>query len=54
MRSIYEERGVRNVIEIMKQYKLHILVIQETKIKHTEITNMNGHTFFNSGGTNRY
>lgn len=45
--------GVTNVITIMKQYKIYILAVQETKLKHTGLTNMSEYAFFNSGGTNR-
>lgn len=43
--SIYGERSVRNVIELIKQYRLYLLATQETKIKFTGITNVNGHVF---------
>lgn len=37
----------------MNKYKLHLLALQETKLKKTGISEYNKYVLFNSGGANR-
>lgn len=48
--STYEEGALRNLVEIMKSYKIDILALQETKQNMDEITEVEDSVLFNSRG----
>lgn len=54
MRGTYEEGALKHIKDVMQKYEIQVLALQETKQKGNEIVNLDGYTFFNSGGTNRY
>lgn len=52
IRSSYEEGALKGLTEIANQLQIQILLLQETKLKGTEITKVDDYTFFKSGSTN--
>lgn len=54
VRGTYHAGALRNLVEIMKTYRVDILALQETKQKGSEQVKIGEFTFFNSGGSNRY
>lgn len=53
-RTTFEEGALANLSEVMKEYDVDILALQETKQIGSEITKIGEYTFFKSGGVNKY
>ncbi|XP_072377946.1 uncharacterized protein [Diabrotica undecimpunctata] len=53
VRGVREERALNKLIEELKIYKIHIIVIQETHLTGNNNENISSYTFCTSGGDNK-
>uniref|UniRef100_A0A1Y1LRS9 Endonuclease/exonuclease/phosphatase domain-containing protein n=1 Tax=Photinus pyralis TaxID=7054 RepID=A0A1Y1LRS9_PHOPY len=53
VRGTYEEGLINELTNQLKRYKIDIIALQETKQKGNEVYDINGYTFFKSGGKDR-
>lgn len=53
VRGTFEEGAIKRLTNELKKYKVDVVALQETKQKGNDISDINGYTFFKSGGADR-
>lgn len=48
IRSIFKEEELKNLLVVINKYKIHILALQETKLKEISISKYKEYVLFNS------
>lgn len=53
VRSTFEEGALKNLVKVMKRYRIDVLALQETKQRNNVAMQVDDYMFFNSGIDNR-
>lgn len=53
VRGTYVEGALKQLIKVLKMYRIDILAIQETKQGNNDVVDLDGYTFFKSSGNDR-